>query len=249
MYEVKKIAVILGQHSEVVYQYSEALKNNGYDIEVVPTFQGQETHNLINSSTLLVIADADYFFEKFSQHYDISNSTIPILFLLDDQSEFDKKACIYSNGILGCIVNTININELFLKVKSFLFHHQPVRSANPYHALINHSDDLNTDTVLVKNTCRYLKHNIHEKLMLDEVAHSMGSNRSKLSSTFKRVLGKGVFEWLREHRMLKAKSLLINSKMTVQQVGFEVGYENCANFSTAYKREFHLSPSQQRKAS
>jgi AraC-like DNA-binding protein len=104
----------------------------------------------------------------------------------------------------------------------------------------------NKDALLVQNTCRYLTQNLYSKLRLDDIAMFMGSNRSKLAATFKRVLGLGVFEWLRKQRMLKAKSLLMYSELSIQEVGFEVGYENSANFSSAYKKQFTISPRQQR---
>lgn len=107
----------------------------------------------------------------------------------------------------------------------------------------------NKDNILIRNTCSYLKKNIYHKLILDEIASLMGSNRSKLAATFKRVKGVGVFEWLRKQRMLKAKSLLAYSELSVQEIGFEVGYENSANFSSAYKKQFGISPRQQRNLS
>ncbi len=102
------------------------------------------------------------------------------------------------------------------------------------------------DNALIQQTCRYLKKNIYSKFVLADIAASMGSNRSKLAATFKRVLGVGVFEWLRKQRMLKAKSLLIHSDLSIQEIGFEVGHENSANFSSAYKKQFNISPRQQR---
>ena len=107
----------------------------------------------------------------------------------------------------------------------------------------------NKDNLLVQNTCQYMKKNIYSKLMLDDIAIFMGSNRSKLAATFKQVLGVGVFEWLRKQRMLKAKALLIHSELSIQEIGFEVGYENSANFSSAYKKQFGISPRQQRNLS
>ncbi len=108
------------------------------------------------------------------------------------------------------------------------------------------SDD--KDNQLVQDTCLYMQKNLSKKLMLDDVAIKMGSNRSKLAATFKQVLGIGVFEWVRKHRMLKAKSLLVESRLSIQEVGFEVGYENSANFSSAFKKYFKISPRQQRKS-
>ena len=102
-------------------------------------------------------------------------------------------------------------------------------------------------TPLVLKTCHYLHQHIEQKLVLDQVASAMGTNRSKLAAEFKYSLGKGVFEWLREQRLMKAKHLLSHTKMSIQQVSLSVGYENSGNFSTAYKKQFSLSPKQQVK--
>lgn len=107
----------------------------------------------------------------------------------------------------------------------------------------------NRDKQLVHKTCQYLAENIVNKLALDDVAVSMGSNRSQLAAAFKRTLGIGVFEWLRNQRMQRAKQLLKYSDLSIQEIGFEVGYPNSANFSSAYKKRFHMSPRQQRNKS
>jgi transcriptional regulator GlxA family with amidase domain len=109
-----------------------------------------------------------------------------------------------------------------------------------------HRQVRNKQKKLVDETCMYLKKRLHEKHMLDEVAYAMGTNRSKLASSFKSIKGKGVFEWLRERRMIKAKAILLITDLSIQQVSFEVGFDNCANFSTAYKKHFGISPRQQR---
>ncbi len=104
----------------------------------------------------------------------------------------------------------------------------------------------NKQARLVDETCIYLKSRLHEKHQLDDIAYSMGTNRSKLAASFKAVTGMGVFEWLRERRMVKAKALLLATELSIQQVAFEVGFENCANFSTAFKKQYLISPRQQR---
>lgn len=100
---------------------------------------------------------------------------------------------------------------------------------------------------LVKDTCAYLDKHLDRKFMLVDIANLMGTNRSKLAATFKQVLGVSVFEWIREQRLQLAKKLLIESEMSVQQIACEIGYDSCANFSTAYKKRFKKSPSFERK--
>lgn len=104
----------------------------------------------------------------------------------------------------------------------------------------------NRKAKLVTNTCLYLKKRLHEKHMLDDIACSMGTNRTKLAASFKEIIGQSVFEWLRERRMVKAKAMLLATDLSIQQVAFEVGFDNCANFSTAFKKHYGMSPRQQR---
>jgi transcriptional regulator GlxA family with amidase domain len=58
-----------------------------------------------------------------------------------------------------------------------------------------------------------------------------------------------LFGWLRKQRMLKAKSLLIRSDLSINEIAVEVGYGNIINFSFAYKKQFNVFPVQQRRLS
>ena len=100
--------------------------------------------------------------------------------------------------------------------------------------------------VLVAKTCNYLKFNMQNKLTLNGIAEKMGTNRNKLSESFKQVLGIGVFEYLRGERLQKAKYLLSNTNERVHSIANEVGYCECSYFSTAYRNKFGVSPAKDR---
>jgi AraC-like DNA-binding protein len=103
-----------------------------------------------------------------------------------------------------------------------------------------------SEMILVKKTCRYLQRNMSHKHMLDNISKNMGTNRSKLAASFKSTLGISVFEFLRKIRMEKEMFLLVTADSSIQQIAFDVGYENSANFSTTYKKHYGLSPREQR---
>ena len=182
-------------------------------------------------------------------------------------NETDSRLNLYTKGVIDCLCKPVIDHEVIFRVKTILHYfccvYIQTLNHKKYLILENNSDNpinspieiniaiqqtLNSrDINLVDKTCQYLHAHIDKKVTLEEIALLMGTCRSTLAKKFKLCFGKGVFEWLREQRMLKAQSLLLNSEMTIQQIGFEVGYENCANFSTAYKRQFKVSPRQQRK--
>jgi AraC-like DNA-binding protein len=101
---------------------------------------------------------------------------------------------------------------------------------------------------LVDKTCEYLLKNLDKNLSLREIALEIGSNRSKLASAFKQITSYSVFEWLRIQRMSKARDLLIGTASGIANIALEVGYDNSANFSTAYRAFFGIAPSEERKA-
>jgi AraC-like DNA-binding protein len=182
-------------------------------------YQGRDMRNTIKKVVILELGN---------------ESAIQCTQLLQDngyQVEFQKK----SDSVTGSFIN-IPSNEIIAD-----------KDNNVIELDLNITPSIkNQDSALIQKTCRYLKKNICSKLVLNDIATLMGSNRSKLAGTFKRMLGVGVFEWLRKQRMLKAKSLLIHSDLSIQEIGFEVGHENSANFSSAYKKQFKISPRQQR---
>lgn len=66
---------------------------------------------------------------------------------------------------------------------------------------------------------------------------------SKFKKIFKTIYGAPVYSYFQEHRMEKARLLLMSGNYTVSEVGHAVGYANLSNFSAAFKRKFNQLPS------
>jgi transcriptional regulator GlxA family with amidase domain len=101
---------------------------------------------------------------------------------------------------------------------------------------------------LAKNTAAYLQTQLGEDIKLSELTVKMGTNRNKLNDAFKNSYGITVFAWLLKKRMLLAQTLLKTTTLSILQVGGQVGYPDSNNFSTAFKREYKLSPRHYRKS-
>ncbi|MFQ3191908.1 MAG: AraC-like DNA-binding protein [Paraglaciecola sp.] len=104
-----------------------------------------------------------------------------------------------------------------------------------------------TTVALAKNTADYLQTKLGEEIKFDELIVKMGTNRNKLNNAFKTSYGITVFAWLYEKRMSLAQTLLKTTTLSILQVGDLVGYPDSNNFSTAFKREYQLSPRQYRR--
>lgn len=93
-----------------------------------------------------------------------------------------------------------------------------------------------------------------EQLLLNQVATGFPSiqklaktalmSESKLKKLFKNAYGMAIYQYYQKNRMHKAKTMLSADKLSVTQVGIQLGYKNMSNFSAAFKKEFSCVPSQ-----
>ncbi|RBW51428.1 response regulator [Marinobacter sp. F3R11] len=102
--------------------------------------------------------------------------------------------------------------------------------ANNLHAILFHSARV------------HLLKSLSSTLPISELERLTGTNSKKLNMAFKVCAGATVYEYLREERMKEARALLQKTRLPVQDIAHQVGYKDSANFSTAFKERFGLSP-------
>lgn len=100
---------------------------------------------------------------------------------------------------------------------------------------------------LVEKTCRYIQQHLEQPLTLSSISKAMNTNRNSLSKAFKTELNMGVSAWLRLQRMQKARQLLLDTNLSIQEISARMGYPLQANFSTSFKNLFKQSPKQIRQ--
>ena len=89
---------------------------------------------------------------------------------------------------------------------------------------------------------------INNPLGLNELSKAVGINEKKLKFGFKEVYNQTVFGYLFEYKMKRAQQLLLDTDMSVFEIGVECGYDYPSHFSTAFKRRFGLTPLQFRNS-
>ena len=79
-------------------------------------------------------------------------------------------------------------------------------------------------------------------MSMDALAKQVGVNANSLQRQFRVVYGTTIFDHLREGRLLRARQALEGDGVTVGQAAMVAGYTSAANFATAYRRRFGVSP-------
>lgn len=83
-------------------------------------------------------------------------------------------------------------------------------------------------------------------LLVNDIAREAGTSGSGLQRLFKAVHGTSVVEHIRQSRLQQARKALAEDQVSIQEASTLAGYGNAANFATAFKRQFGLSPSEAR---
>lgn len=83
-------------------------------------------------------------------------------------------------------------------------------------------------------------------LSLDEIAGRIGLTVNTMQRHFRSAYGISAFAFLRESRMLRARQALEHEGVGIKQAAYLAGYTSPANFATAYKRRFGVTPREAR---
>ena len=78
---------------------------------------------------------------------------------------------------------------------------------------------------------------------VESLCAEVGISRAQLHRKMKDMTGLPVSEFIRNIRLEQAVRLLKEQKINVTQVAYSVGFSNLAHFSTVFKKQFGVSPS------
>jgi AraC family transcriptional regulator of arabinose operon len=92
------------------------------------------------------------------------------------------------------------------------------------------------------NAVTFLENNIYGSLSLKKVCNSLGSSQSTLNRLFKKYLGASPIEYFIAQKMLAAKEMLKNDKLSIKEIAETLGYSNQLYFSTEFKKRNGSSP-------
>ena len=88
------------------------------------------------------------------------------------------------------------------------------------------------------------KHLSDSDFSVDTLTTEVGISRTQLHRKMKEMTGLPVSEFIRNIRLEQAARLLEEQKINVTQVAYSVGFNNPAHFSTVFRKQFGISPTE-----
>lgn len=94
----------------------------------------------------------------------------------------------------------------------------------------------------------FIEANYHQSITLCDVAAAVGYSRAYLTNLVGSLTGQTVNRWIVERRMAEARSLLRDTKQSVEQIATAVGYQNACHFFRQFRQYHGTTPHAWRKA-
>ena len=149
---------------------------------------------------------------------------------------------IYNDTLYYSVLQEINsaltYEELSLAIDKYFSHsiESSEKASGPYSKFVQGAIDR-------------IEKNYSGMVSLSIVAESLSITPPYLSRLFLQETGKNFIDYLIEYRITKAKELLSNSKLCINDISKQVGYPDPQYFCTIFRKKTGITPNQFRKNS
>ena len=164
---------------------------------------------------------------------DAATREIPVIFLSAQASAQQRL-----DGLRLGAVDYIAKPFLADEVRARVYIHLPRSQAAPEQGVALGDPDL----AFVNAATQLIGEQLEALPSVGELAERLGLTERRLSTLFRKHLGLTVSGFISEERIRVGCRLLAATPMSVQDIAFEVGFTNSANFSTAFRERMGLTP-------
>lgn len=169
---------------------------------------------------------------------------IPVIFLTSAADITDRVNGLTQGGV-DYVLKPFEIQEVIARIAVHI--QRSKRSDYQSHMHDTVGKNQHPDQIVLQAALRLITRHLNKLPKLTEIAAQVGTHDKKLSTIFREHLGMTVFAWVREERLRKAQGLLASGMMTIEEVAVAVGFTSAANFATAFRERFGVTPSTYRQ--
>jgi AraC-like DNA-binding protein len=83
---------------------------------------------------------------------------------------------------------------------------------------------------------------LHKPSAISELKKIAGMNELKMRKLFTQVFGMGIYDYYQHLRMKEAARLLRDEKLSVSEVGYQIGFENLSHFTRVFEKHIGKKP-------
>ena len=149
----------------------------------------------------------------------------------------------------SCLARKIDSSDGFMRLSHLMHLVSVLSTAVPTRTVVTRvpsSEGSESRTSSLERACSYIYSHYAEDISLDDVADAAGMEKTALCRAFRRANGCTVFQYVARLRIEQACHLLLSTSQNVTQIAWQCGFNSFSMFSTQFRRQTGMSPSEYR---
>lgn len=153
------------------------------------------------------------------------------------------------------VISGVDAYDLFKEAYSIAFSDKPIEDIKKEIAIVVHKilqrvyetvkeESIHSDeAVMLKE---FLDRSIYKRVTVEDISSSIFRSKDYTIKLFKKEFGTTPYNYLLDKKMEAARYLLVNSKTTIKEIAYSIGFEDQHYFSNVFKKKYLMSPKQYR---
>ncbi|MDO4445022.1 MAG: DNA-binding response regulator [Bacillota bacterium] len=113
--------------------------------------------------------------------------------------------------------------------------------------MVTYEGEIGNEQEIIRKIKSYIKENRKEDITAASVAEKFHYSPAYLSKLFKTYGNEKLSVYIMYQKLQEAKKMLLETDMSVQQIGVELGYQSPQAFARAFRRELGMTPQEYRR--
>ncbi len=243
------LLLIVEDNKDVRYYIKDNLKKDYRILEAVDGEDGwtksiDQIPDLIVSDVMMPKMDGFKLCEKLKT--DERTSHIPVILLTAKAAKSDKLEG-YEIGADEYLMKPFEPDELRARIKNLIVQRKRLHEHFRKKGILDTEQSKITpvDKKFLQKVYDIIKKNVADSSFdIESLAKNLGVSRSVLHRKIVSLIGEAPGELIRQVRLKKAAELIEQKFGNLSEIALEVGFNNPAYFSEAFKKQYGMTPSQ-----
>jgi YesN/AraC family two-component response regulator len=242
---MKTKIVVVEDELLIALDIKGVLEESGYEVVIgISTVEAAITY-IESNKTDLVLIDINLNNTKDGTNlgsYLLKKDTIPYIYITSysDKSTLDR---VNSTRPHGYVVKPFKDEDLIATISVVL--------NNYYHKKIDveRLEIYDNDVIpfRLKEIINYINKNIDKKLDIDELSNLTTWKKDHFIRLFSKYLTITPYQYILSRKIEKAKSMLVDTKIPINEIAFDLGFSSHSNFFKTFKKLTDNTPENYRK--
>ena len=233
-----------------VADYLHSLLENDYAIESAANGQAglkkalELVPDIILSDVMMPEMDGIEMLDQLKK--DIRTSHIPVI-MLTAKADIASRLEGFETGAEAYLEKPFNKEELFIRLRKLVELRKKLKERYANFTIPEASGNKQLrleDQFMQRLHASFMENLEDENYGVDQICQVMAMSRAQLYRKFSALTNRTLMDYLLSFRLHRAMELLRTSEFNVTEVAYQVGFKNLSHFSSRFREEHGLKPSE-----